>query len=57
VVVLQGQDVGAQDAAGGAGVQADLGAGRGGDRGDLADRQGVQVVPLAGQGDQPVLLA
>jgi hypothetical protein len=55
VAVAQGLDVGAQDAAGGAGVQVDLGADPRSDRRDLGQRDAVLVVALAGQGDQQVL--
>jgi hypothetical protein len=48
VAVAQGLDVSAQDAAGGAGVQVDLGADPRRDHGDLGQRDVVQVVALAG---------
>ena len=57
VAGLQGLDVGFEDATGGALVQADFGADLAGDPGDLAQRQAVQVVALAGERDQQVLLA
>src|SRR6266702_7004032 len=57
VAVLEGADMGEQNAAGGAGGEVHLGADPVGDAGHLLERQGLQVVPLASQGQQAGLLA
>jgi len=49
--------VGAQDAAGGAGMKVDFGGDLAGDPGRAVEREPGQVVALAGQGDEEVLLA
>ena len=54
---MQGLDVSAQDAAGGTGMEVDFGGDLAGDPGRAVERQPAQVVALAGQGDQQVLLA
>jgi hypothetical protein len=54
---LKGLDVGAKDTAGGSWVQADFSGELAGDPRQLPEVDGAQVVPLPGEGDQPVLLA
>lgn len=57
MAVLEGLDVGAEHATGGSGVQVYFGSEFAGDRGELAEVDGVQVVALPGERNQPVLLA
>ena len=56
-MVLEGLDVSPENAAGGAGVEVHLGTDVASDAGDPVERHLPQVVALAGQRDEQILLA